>query len=250
MPCQDSVGTNLLDTPEGTVFVAVVSDGAGSAVFAEIGSKTAVDTSLQLINNFFETGGTISLIDRDLIISWLHEIRLVISKLAEGANSTSREFACTWLAAVIGQESAVFAQIGDGAMVTSNEGDDDWAYIFWPQHGEYANTTNFVTSSNSVEALEFRTEVRPIDRFASFSDGIENLVLNHGTRSVHSPFFTTMLAPVEQLSNAGLDHSLSENLAHYLGSERVCERTDDDKSLVLASRTAPLSLSIEDARAS
>jgi hypothetical protein len=46
-----------------------------------------------------------------------------------------------------------------------------------------------------------------------------------------------MIAPVQQGDAEGIDEGLSESLSKYLSSDRVCERTDDDKSLVLASRS-------------
>ena len=58
----------------------------------------------------------------------------------------------------------------------------------WPQHGEYANTTNFVTQDNITEAMEFETGP-PVNELALFSDGIERLVLDLSTRTVHSPAF-------------------------------------------------------------
>ena len=233
-PCQDSLGLALLDTQQGKVLVSIVSDGAGSAAHSERGSKAAVDTGLRLIADYFSAGGLIALIQRDVAVSWVSEIQKVITSLSEEIGSTAREFACTLLVAIIGTEAAAFVQIGDGAMVVDHE--DDWSSIFWPQHGEFANTTNFVTSLQASEMMEFQILDRRIKSFAAFSDGIENLVLHHATRTVHAPFFTTMLRPVEQLVGEGVDQALSESLAKYLASPKVCDRTDDDKSLVLASR--------------
>ncbi len=44
-----------------------------------------------------------------------------------------------------------------------------------------------------------------------------------------------MMTPLDQTPTAGKSLSLSAALADFLGSERVCERTDDDKSLILIS---------------
>jgi hypothetical protein len=250
MPCQDSFGVEVLDTSSDVVLVSIVSDGAGSAAHSERGSKAAVETVMDLIRDYLSAGGAVSSIERDLAVSWVLEIRNVITKLAEEAGSTSREFACTLLVGVIGSESAAFVQIGDGAMVTANEADEGWSYIFWPQHGEFANTTNFVTSPNFVEVMDFDIANRRIDDFAAFSDGIENLVLHQATRSVHAPFFTSMLGPVRQLTGPGLDETLSGSLAKYLSSPGICERTDDDKSLVLACRVSRLVEKASDASAS
>jgi Protein phosphatase 2C len=245
-PCQDSHGVELLDTPGGTILICVIADGAGSAAHAETGSRMAVDKSLQLIREFLNNGGSVPRIDRDLAVAWIFEIQAAIASVAAEAGATPREFACTLLIAVIAPEAAAFVQVGDGAMVAGNEVDDRWTYVFWPQHGEFANSTNFVTASNAVDVMEFEALAGRIERFASFSDGVEHLVLHNASRSVHSPFFSAMLVPVQELPNPGLDVGLSESLSRYLNSEAVCERTDDDKSLVLASRKPILNPSVGD----
>ncbi len=147
-----------------------------------------------------------------------------------------REFACTLLVGIIGYEYAAFFQIGDGAMVVLEQGDEAWSYIFWPQHGEYVNSTNFITSADATNVMEFSSVARRIESFSSFSDGIESLVLHYATKTVHDPFFNAMIVPVRQALSQGLDEALSESLGRYLGSDSVCAHTDDDKSLVLAAR--------------
>ena len=109
----------------------------------------------------------------------------------------------------------------------------------WPQHGEYANTTLFVTDAVARAAFEFCAHPHVVDEVAVFTDGIESLVLHFATKSVHSVFFDTMFAPVRRLAAAGIDRALSDRLAEYLDSPPVCERTDDDKTLLLASRAGP-----------
>jgi hypothetical protein len=74
-----------------------------------------------------------------------------------------------------------------------------------------------------------------------FSDGIENLVLHQATKTVHQPFFNTMLGPVRRSAEPGVNTLLSQGLRVYLASPTICDRTDDDKSLILASRAEPTS---------
>jgi hypothetical protein len=247
LPCQDNLEVQLLDTPDGAVLVCAVADGAGSAAHAEIGSNAAVRTATSLIKDSLDSGVSISSIQRGVAAGWLSEIQLVIERIAQERSCSPRDLACTLLVAIIASEDAVFFQVGDGAMVVCKDGNDAWSYIFWPQHGEFANSTNFITSSSAIDVLEFLTINGRIDRFAAFSDGIENLILHQATKSVHSPFFTGMIGPVEHASAVGLDPELSNDLASYLGSERICERTDDDKTLVLASRRLPVIQSLGNA---
>jgi hypothetical protein len=219
--------------------ISAVSDGAGSASHSEIGSRAAVTTATHLVENFLEAGGNVGSIERATALSWLVQIQTAISTLAGETGAPVREFACTLLVAIIAPDSAAFFQVGDGAMVVREQDDESWSYIFWPQHGEYINTTNFITTSNAFEVMEFASASRRIESFSSFSDGIENLVLHHATKTVHDPFFNRMIAPVCEAPTEGMDDGLSASLSNYLTSELVCSRTDDDKSLVLATRSEP-----------
>lgn len=60
-----------------------------------------------------------------------------------------RDLACTILLAIVGADAAVFAQLGDGAIITG-EG-DHYTPVFWPPAGEYANVTDFLTDADFAE---------------------------------------------------------------------------------------------------
>jgi hypothetical protein len=164
---------------------------------------------------------------------------------ADADDVASREFACTALGAVIGERRAVFLQIGDGAIVVSNRSEpEDYGWIFWPQHGEFANQTNFVTQDNALEVLEFEAEDRCIDEVAIFTDGIERLVLDLTEKTAHAPFFRTLFGWLVKTEPAEVETeiSISPVLSTYLGSKQINDRTDDDKTLILATRRALLTI--------
>ena len=102
--------------------------------------------------------------------------------------------------------------------------------------GEYINTTHFVTEPSSLDQFEFTLTANAIHELAVFTDGIEPLVLQYATNAVHSSFFNKMLPPVRALAQPGFDTTLSDQLSTYLSSPVICSRTDDDKTLLLASR--------------
>jgi hypothetical protein len=94
-------------------------------------------------------------ITKEFVEDWLSRVRAEIRDRAEIVDLSPREFACTLLGAVVGQDRAAFFQIGDGAIVVSNRAEpDDYGWVFWPQHGEFANQTNFITQDNALEILE------------------------------------------------------------------------------------------------
>jgi len=235
MPCQDAHTTSILVDSRGEeVLVIVVSDGAGSAARAEIGSQLTCSSILKSAELFLANHGEISDISCTIAHSWIRNAQKAIESRASEEGMTSRDYACTMLVAIIGSDVAVMMQIGDGAIVVSEE--DGWRCIHWPQHGEFANTTNFLTEAYAEQRLDHEIYDRRIDEVAVFTDGIERLVLHEASKTVFSPFFDRTFPVVREAQIGGFDKNLSDSLSQYLSAEIINERTDDDKTLVLATR--------------
>jgi hypothetical protein len=98
----------------------------------------------------------------------------------------------------------------------------------------YASSTYFITDDPEPK-LDFISLNGECSELAVFSDGIERLALDFGNLNAFERFFDPMFAPLKKLG-PGRDRALSAGLRRYLDSPRVTERTDDDKSLVLARR--------------
>ena len=129
---------------------------------------------------------------------------------------------------------AAFIHVGDGSAVYRLDGVADWIVASWPEQGEYAATTYFVTDDPEPR-LRFCSAQGPIAELALFSDGIERLALDFSTETAFAPFFDRMFFPLSGKS-VGRDRQLSRHLKEYLDSPSVCDKTDDDKTLVLAKR--------------
>ena len=235
-PCQDHGAYATLGTKDDPVLVLVACDGAGSASRSDIGAHFAAQEFIRVVRTHFDAGGILSDLTRPTAQAWIRRIAMMLADRADEEGHDLREYACTLLAAVISPTAAAFVQIGDGAIVVSHGEEDGWSYVFWPQHGEFANTTNFIVSPNAMEALEFDLAPRRIEEVAVFTDGIENLVLHQATRTVHEPFFNQMFRPVRDSDAEGFNGALNEGLRRYLSGPAICERTDDDKTLILATR--------------
>ncbi len=234
-PCQDAHFHIEATGPDGQrTMVLAVSDGAGTAAFAEVGAELACSTFGRLVAAYIGQGGQVADIGRPLVERWMAGVLYRLKLHAEESGAALEDYACTLIAAVIGERDSAFAQIGDGAAVLS--AGTGWNHVFWPQHGEFANTTNFITSAHALDALEFGTSNQPIQEIALFTDGLENLVLQKAARAVHAPFFDSMFPAVRRSTAPGVDAELSAALGRYLSGAPVNERTDDDKTLVLASR--------------
>jgi hypothetical protein len=218
--------------------LAIACDGAGSASRSLDGATLAVD---RFLRDFGEASTRSGLggITKEFIEDWLSRVRTEIREQAETHHLNPRDFACTMLGAVVGHDRAAFFQIGDGAMVVSNRSEpDDYGWVFWPQHGEFANQTNFITQDNALELLEFELEERSVDEIAMFTDGIERLVLDLKEKTAHAPFFRPLFGWLANTEPAKVNEEIptSEVIGRYLGSKQITERTDDDKTLILASR--------------
>jgi protein phosphatase 2C-like protein len=234
-PCQDAhCHFETVDAAGEPVLVLAASDGAGSAERAEIGAMLACDTFVRLVAAYLEQGGTVEAIGRPLAERWVGGLLYRLELQTRQTGAPMRDYACTLLAAVIGAKSAAFLQIGDGAMVIADGG--GWRHVFWPQHGEFANTTTFITSDGAAQAMDFEARRLPVGEVALFTDGLESLVLHKATRTVHAPFFDSMFPSVRKSMASGVDDALSRALGDYLSGPRLNERTDDDKTLILASR--------------
>lgn len=237
LSCQDSHFHQTLNDAAGDpVTILVVSDGAGSASQAAIGSTLACQTFAKLVGDYISAGGLVENISRELASRWVTGVVYRLSLRAWHEEKDRGDYACTLLAVICGGQATVFLQIGDGAIVISDGWTTAWRHVFWPQHGEFVNTTNFITSEDVLEVTEFHRTTDPVAEIALFTDGLENLVLNKANRTVHAPFFDSMFPAVRGSRATGEDAELSRALAQYLSTPKVNDRTNDDKTLILATR--------------
>jgi hypothetical protein len=237
LPGQDAYSCEVVVTPHGQVLIAVVSDGAGSA--AE-GARGATYICNELLGQVQDT--LPHLASLPTTADWLKDcvasVREGILAEAKRLGLPPRELAATLLCAVLAEQWSTFAQVGDGAIVTPEAGTDSWAWLFWPQRGEYANTTSFLTDSTAMQMLQVDTLPHAQHEVAVFTDGLQHLLLDYERQTVYSPFFQRMLRPIRLSTADGEDRELSAELAKYLNLPIVTSRAEDDLTLVMASRLA------------
>jgi serine/threonine protein phosphatase PrpC len=239
LPCQDAASCFVVPGSNGMqALVAVVADGAGSAPRADEGAALACRVMTEVAAGCLLDGG-LDRINATFAAEALEAVREAIKDRATEDGSGSRDFACTLLAAIIGLDRAAFLQVGDGVIVRKDEAaPGGWSWVFWPDRGEYANTTCFVTSPDAIERLQFTAIDGAVDEVALLSDGIQNMVLNMRERIAHPTFFERLSTPLRTRPSAGYDDEHSKAIADLFYSEMVNRRTDDDKTLVIASRRA------------
>jgi hypothetical protein len=237
LPCQDASDCKLVKLTDDTeVLIAIASDGAGSAQYALAGSATACTSFISRVRASLDEWNHLSFLTASYIKEWVASFQSEIKTIAEQNDASARDYACTFVAAVIGKEQGVFAQIGDGGIVVLKSGSTDtYQTVFWPQEGEYANQTNFLTDNKAEENLMFEVFEGSTQEVAIFTDGMQSLVLNEESKTAHSPFFRPIFAALRK-AEGGCAVVLQNSMVDYLLSQRVTERTDDDKTLIFATR--------------
>jgi len=234
--CEDAHSVRIVGHAElqANLLVAV-ADGAGSASHGALGARLACESILDQAAAWIALGECPAALAMDTAHAWLDGVRETFAFAAEEHDLGMRELATTLMFAMIGPNASAFWQIGDGAMVVS-EAEDDWAWVFWPQHGAFANETNFVTDPAASDNLAFAVSGHEIRELAVFTDGLERLLIDQRKRAVQTQAFERMVAPLRTLHGNDEIPQLSEALKAYLSSPTVTGRTDDDVTLVIATR--------------
>ncbi|UOF92433.1 protein phosphatase 2C domain-containing protein [Fodinisporobacter ferrooxydans] len=235
--CQDFSMCDILSSRTGgTILTAVASDGAGSAKYAEQGSKLACDMLMHAIRRCLEQQDIMDVLNRSFFEEWLQMFQDEVQRQANQVSGSVRDFACTLLAAVVTDTHGAFVQIGDGAIVVSVPGKpEEYNWIFWPDQGEYANTTCFATDRHASQHLRFERFEGCCEEVALFTDGLQMLALHYQTQTAHNPFFRSFFSHLRSQKER-VSKRYCQSLYAFLDSFPVNQRTDDDKTLILATR--------------
>jgi len=225
--CQDRVACEVLAD---STLIAATADGAGSAIMADKGAEIAVKTTIRFVSNALKNGRTDFAL---ILLEAVMEARSNILSSAYEQDLEPRDLASTILAIIAGQTGGAAIQIGDGVIVIGSI-EELWRPVFWPQHGEFANTTNFLTDEDADVLIQVKLFEDNVTDIALTTDGLESLALTFSSKSVYKPFFDGIFEPLFQTSGKGEIIHLSKMLESFLSSDRIRARTDDDVSLILA----------------
>lgn len=232
-PCQDSHRVQILGDASSSTLIACAADGAGSAKHSGEGSAIVCERIVENAAAYFESCGNFSSLQSEDVEGWCDDARRKIEEEANSRACVPRDFATTLCAAIISPSGSCFFQIGDGAMIAGRDG--TYGVIFWPQSGEYANSTNFLTASNFQDHLEFLSTPSRFSDVALFTDGIERVALSFESRTPHPPFFHPLFQTLRSTDNPA---GLRDDFRGFLQSESIKARSDDDKTLILATYVA------------
>ncbi|MEW8054164.1 MAG: PP2C family serine/threonine-protein phosphatase [Candidatus Thiodiazotropha sp.] len=232
-PCQDAHAWAQLND----ILILASADGAGSAKHAEWGSAQAVEAAVEHIITHIlarpadhtSQNGTESLLGA--VAGAFAAARDTAVDLADRKQVALRDLASTLLVAVVSGGCIAVGQVGDGAIVGSLGGDAGFRAITKPFHGRYINETAFITQENYTDYLQLQVIEGEVREIAVFSDGFETVAINYATGKPNSALFSGLF----QFMSATPETAIRlEALRRLLSGERIAERSDDDKTVILA----------------
>ncbi len=213
--------------------MAVLADGAGSAKKGGEGAWIATRVISQRARRHVASSARGP--SEDQVRDWLDDARDAIGRAAAGRELAPRDFASTLILILLQPEEATLVHVGDGCAVGRVDNNSDWIALTWPAHGEFASSTHFLTEDPEPRVVITR-HAHSITQVVAFTDGLERLALDFAALRPHSPYFDGMIAPIQSSAAVGRDPALSAQLSKYLDSGAINARTDDDKTLVIATR--------------
>ncbi len=229
--CQDAHLYRVL--PQGDLLVAV-ADGAGSACRSHEGAGLAVDRVIAGLAAELKVRSPREAGDwRTAIVGAFLGARDALARLARREDVPISAFATTLTCLVACTDRLAVGQIGDGAAVVKNTV-GAWHVVARPHQGEYANESFFLTMPDALNHIVVDTYHQPVQALAVTTDGLLRLAMELPGYRPHLPFFEPLIAFAAE---AGDERAARDQLAAFLASDRVCARTDDDKTLVVAART-------------
>jgi hypothetical protein len=230
IPCQDAHQVRL--SPRGDLLVAT-ADGAGSAARSHDGSRLVVEQVIAALDASIsqqrprDDGGW-----RQLLNGAFAAAHRALVNYAAAEAAPLEAFATTLTCAVATEGMLICGQVGDGVVVLETA-DGALRTTVLPQRGDYANETVFLTSPGALEQVALHSEATAARALVVMTDGLLRLAMQLPDYTPLPGFFHPLLAFVAEAEDT---HQAQHDLATFLASARVSNRTDDDVTLVLARR--------------
>jgi hypothetical protein len=238
LPCQDY----SLQYSDDDISLVVVSDGAGTAEFADYGAKALCGAvAEELIKNrrqYFpnkrladassSTSGRLSRKHRKLFSAIYTEFLNTVRNF-NCKNARFKDFSATCLFACVSKGNFIAAHIGDGVIGIQRRNSLD--VLSSPENGEFVNSTYFITSNDAAQHFRVYTgPVKPITGFVLMSDGAaESLYDSDNSRL--APVVTKIVDESEQ-NNDGFRDDLLTSMETV-----IKQATGDDCSIAVLTRS-------------
>lgn len=228
IPCQDAFAYKILSSDAGVIAIA---DGLGSASKSDIGARMAVDASINTISKVLKDQKIEDLDLSDIARESIFFAREVLEEQAEKLQCELKDLACTLIVALIHKDTAVVAHIGDGAVIIETK--DGLKLLSEPGESEYANEVSPLTGTNWEQSLRITDIVSEISGMIAITDGCHKaaLIKTQDEFSAFGGFCTPLLKYVKNIKSSTKGRT---DIMSLLMSDKLCDNSDDDKTLVIA----------------
>lgn len=157
--------------PNDMGIVAAVSDGAGSAPLAHIGSRLAARAAATKAWEHTAAGESL----KTCVQRAVKAARKRLQEEAERDDNPLDHYHATLIVAVMTKAEAAVAHVGDGASIVLKQGTHRMLTI--PARGEYANETFFITMEEFREITAANAVQDPYE-IILFTDGVQNELID------------------------------------------------------------------------
>jgi hypothetical protein len=217
------------------ILIGSISDGLGSCKYSEIGSKIAVNTS---INKLREEDWSRSYNKDKIKAIFVQMVEDVQQKLEDEAihkKCNKDELGCTLIAFVATPSWTAAMQIGDGLIVCRYSNSEDYTLVLEPYRGKYQSTMP-VTESKALSTMKVFFSEDLIRFICIATDGIENLSIDKEKGWKPSPgFFKTLESRLRECNT----DEIEEELYRIFSSTDTDKKSKDDKTLIACHRDYP-----------
>lgn len=215
----------------GEISVLVVADGAGSAENSAAASTWAVEAVSEYLTANISPTYILSTDWQKVLGDSVIATRRALEEKSANNGWTLRSCSTTLAVVVATADMVAAVSVGDSIIVI-RDSDQTWSTLSLPENGEYVNEAYFVTSRDYISHIRYSHFTGQVSAIAAFSDGLNVITLTNADE-----VRTTFIEPVYLFAmQAATPNECQSAFVALLRSEKICERTDDDKTLVLAWR--------------
>ena len=153
------------------------------------------------------------------------------------AESLLSDYATTLTCAVAaGSRHVVIAHIGDAMVAIQRQSGEMFTCMPPQREGTFVNQTRFLTDDDALHRVDIRYCPISVRAVMAVTDGLLPVVTDRYGEPF-TPFWIPLIGRMEQAARDREPETIVDQIRAFLESDRICSRVDDDKTLVVATRT-------------